>query len=265
MNQSQSGQSRLPNFDSLEFDYRQPWAVAASAQGELDCATPDSHCWPISPVAYGIVPANYEPRYAYPLVIWLSGNDCAAPQSLAHIAGMSPQNYVGISIKGCSSTFPDVADRSEQSGLDAAVDTLRWLVDIENRIVAAVKEFRRTVNVHMERFILAGAGDAASTAMLVAIHQTDWFNGCVSFGGSFPAASRLLTRHSDLTSRRFWLSAPGDRSGWSRAEQTRHAARQLIASGADVTTQFDSSALLVSPHMLKAVDQWIITGILAEA
>ena len=265
MNQSQSGHSRLSNFDASQFDYRQPWTVAGSGRAEVDYGTPDSHCWQISSVASGIVPANYEPRYAYPLVIWLSGHDCDVPQSLAHIAGMSPQNYVGISIKGCSSTFPDVSDRTEQSGLDVAVDTLQWLVDIENRIVAAVKEFRRTVNVHMDRFLLAGAGDSASTALLVAIHQTDWFNGCLSFGGAFPAASRLLARHSDLTGRRFWLSTPGERSGWTRTEQTRHAARQLIASGANVTTQIDNSTQLVSPSMLKAVDQWVIKGILTEA
>lgn len=214
-----------------------------------------------TPDAVGTVPDNYEPRYAYPLIVWLCDEACGSAQAMSHINNMSPQNYVGLALE--DAVLPERPNHEDAR--DSVVSTLKQLVEIENRIVAAVRDFRQTVHVHSERVFLAGAGRAATTAMLVAMHQPEWFSGCVAFGGKFPAEANLLVRQRRMRGPRFWLCAPKlDRTA-NFGEGTLQAARQLIAAGADVTTHLHSSNRLICPSALLELDQWIISGILAEA
>jgi len=211
--------------------------------------------------AVGTIPDNYEPRYAYPLIVWLCDEVCGSAQAMSHINQMSPQNYVGLALDGA--VLPEQA-RNEDSR-DLLIGTLRQLIDVENRIVAVIRDFRQTVHVHSERVFLIGAGRAATTAMLVAMHQPEWFSGCVAFGGKFPAEASLLVRRRLLTGPRFWLSAPQLDRKVNYGEATLHAARQLIAAGLDVATHLHSSNRLICRSALLELDRWIISGILAEA
>lgn len=211
--------------------------------------------------AVGTVPDNYEPRYAYPLIVWLCDEACGSAQAMSHINQMSPQNYVGLAFDGA--VLPERIRHEDTR--DVLVGTLRQLIDIENRIVAVVRDFRQTVHVHSERVFLVGAGRAATTAMLVAMHQPEWFSGCVAFGGQFPAEASLLMRRRILNGPRFWLSAPQFDRKINFGEATLQAARQLIAAGVDVTTHLHSSNRLISRSALLELDRWIISGILAEA
>ena len=138
-------------------------------------------------------------------------------------------------------------------------------MDIENRIVAAVRSFREFINVHTERVFIAGVGSGATTAMLVAMHQPEWFGGCISFSGRFPAAASLLPSTPTLDGKRFWLSSPGGRANVTTSQATRHAARMLIAAQTDVTTRIADSPLPVSHSMLRDLDEWLIRGILAAS
>lgn len=211
--------------------------------------------------AVGTVPDNYEPRYAYPLIVWLCDEDCGSAQAMDHIANLSPQNYVGLALEKAALPKRLVQDDAR----DALVGSLKQLVAIENRIAAVVRDFRQTVHVHSERVFLAGAGHAATTAMLIAMHQPDWFSGCITFGGKFPAEAGLLIRRRRLVGPRFWVSAPKLDRYSNYGEAAMHAARQLIAAGADVTTHLHTGNRLVSRSALVELDRWIISGILAEA
>jgi len=233
----------------------QPWRTA----GESAYGTPLAHEWPVTDFATAVVPAVYEPRYAYPLILWLCGDDCPATEATTHIAGMSPQNYVGLAVEECIPEMPSSGD----VGNDAVV-FFRRLIDAENRLISAVRAFRRQVNVHTERIFLAGAGDSAATALLMALHQPEWFGGCISVGGAFPPAAQLLAQRRPISGRRFWLSASTSRNHRQAASTTLHAARQLIASGADVTSRLFDSDRLLGRATLRAIDEWIISGILNE-
>lgn len=234
-----------------------PWIPEAD---ELPGMPQAVHCQ-VNEFSAGLIPENYEPRYPYPLVLWLPSSECDTDEALGHIGNMSPQNYVGLAVEGCVLG----ANAGGSSSLDFAVDQLRQLVDIENRIVAAVRSFREIINVHTERIFIAGIGEGASTAMLLAMHQPEWFGGCISFGGEFPAAASLIPHRPELDGKRFWLNSPRRNSGLTSAGRTRHAARMLIAAGADVATRLDDSHLPVSQSMLRDLDEWLIRGILATS
>lgn len=234
----------------------QPWESVAGPH----C---DVQFWQVNDFAAGTIPESYEARYAYPLVVWLTGSDCSIDESLNHIAAMSPQNYLGLAIDECLFGRQE----SDQQDFDVPVEFLKRLVDVENRVVNAVRSVRQILNVHTERIFLAGAGDAASVALLLAMHQPEWFGGCIAFGGSIPSAAMLLANRAELSSKRFFLGAPGGRSGWQTTNSVRNTARQLVAAGADVSVSVNDSeaATLINRRVLREVDQWIISGILSDA
>jgi len=240
-----------------------PSPATQSSPWQVDEQPDQVRFWQVNDFSAGTIPESYEPRYAYPLIVWLTGSDCGIDESLNHIAAMSPQNYLGLAIDECLFDLPG----SDQDGFDVPVEFLKRLVDVENRVVTAVRSLRQVANVHTERIFLAGAGNAASVALLLAMHQPEWFGGCLAFGGALPPAARLLANRSELAGKRFFLGAPGGRSGWQTAGNVRNSARQLVSVGADVSVSVNVSEAdsLVNPRSLREVDQWIISGILANA
>lgn len=240
----------------FEFSSSAPWTTAPEQQSDVQF-------WQVNDFSAGTIPESYEPRYAYPLVVWLTGKDCGVDESLSHIAAMSPQNYLGLAIDECLFDKPE----SAQNDFDMPVEFLKRLVDVENRVVNAVRSVRQVLNVHTERIFLAGAGDAASVALLLAMHQPEWFGGCIAFGGSLPPAAKLLANKAELSGKRFFLGAPGGRSTWQTTSSVRNSAKQLVSAGADVSVSVNASETgsLVNRLTLREVDQWIISGILADA
>ncbi len=259
MKQSHWGSSRLnvPLRETRSLLDSQPW----SAVDELAEDRPRTRSWQVGFGAVGTVPANYEPRYSYPLIVWLTDSQCPIESALGYVSDLSPQNYVGLAIDDCiiQSILPSTAPAA-----DSMVEFLRRVADTENRIVNLIRDFGRDINFHMDRLFIAGVGDAATTALLIAMHQPDWFAGCVAIDGQFPPAGQLLSRNVELAGRRFLLSSRGGRSAFRSASATRHVARQLIASGASVRTQIETQDELVSPATLRSIDDWILSGILSK-
>jgi len=244
----------------------EPPAEHSSAQPEswLSCEAPESpRFWQVNDFAAGTIPMSYEPRYAYPVIVWLSGTDCGTDDALRHIADMSPQNYLGLAVEDCLFDGVD----PDRDGFDLPVEFLKRLVAVENRIVSAVRSLRQVVNAHTERIFLAGAGDAAPVALLIAMHQPEWFAGGIAFGGQFPPAARLLAHRTALSGSRFFLGAPAGRAAWQTHLGVRHSAGQLVAAGADVSMSVNEAEAeaLVTRRVLKELDEWIISGILADA
>lgn len=259
MKQSHWGSSRLnlPLREAQAVPDSQPWPTVDG----LAESYPQTRSWQVGFGAVGTVPENYEPRYSYPLVVWLTDSQCPIESALEYVSELSPQNYVGLAIDDCiiQSILPSTTPSS-----DSMVDFLRRVADTENRIVRQIRDFGRDVNFHMDRLFIAGVGDAATTALLIAMHQPDWFAGCVAIDGEFPPAGQLLSRNVELAGRRFLLSSRGGRSAFRSANATRHVARQLIASGASVRTQIETHDELVSPSTLRGIDDWILSGILSK-
>lgn len=259
MNPSKAGQSRIPAH--LFADSAKPDAPTV----DVDSQIPDislARFWQVEEGVDGVIPANYEPRYAYPLIVWLTDESCGSNQALSNIAAMSPQNYTGITVEAASL---DETTLDFTAGLDDSVAFLKSLAEVESRIVSAVRSCREVINIHTERIFLAGAFDAATQALLIAMHQPDWFGGCISFGGRFPKAAGILGRDCRLADCRFLLAAEGGRSAERDTQAACRIARHLVSCGADVTSHIDDSGRSTSPRMLRAVDEWVIAGILSDA
>lgn len=217
---------------------------------QVSAVTPDAAC---------IVPSNYEPRYPYPLIVWICGEGCDSPRALEHIANLSPQNYIGLAIE--DELFREATPSPDAR--DVLVGLVKQLADIENRLLTAVRILRQSVHIHSERIYLAGVDSDASAALTVAMHQPDWFAGCIAFGGQLIPGSQLFTQKGKLVNKRFWLGASQTRRATSRMS-AHPVARSLISAGADVTAKTYFGEQSVSSDMLRDVDEWIISGILAQ-
>ena len=234
-----------------------------------DLIVPESHLWnvpaenlhtaPDSPLVQAItetatasVPWNYEPNYSYPLIVWLTGKELSASEALDCIAQLSPQNYLGLAIEGCEL---NAADGGMHPGGVAELSAA------EDRIVSSVMSMRESFNIHPDRVFLAGAGTSANAALMIGLHQADWFAGAISFGGEVPALAQLLAHRREVTGHRCWLSGSTTVSQWPEDGPLAASSRTLLSMGADVTTCLDDSSTIVSRKALRQLDEWILAAI----
>ncbi len=106
-------------------------------------------------------PGNYEPKYAYPLIIWLHQGRSPARSFQEQMPLISDQNYLGLEIS------LDQFDRTKGIGCDQV------LCHIQEELV----EFNLQANIHPDRIYLAGIAEGASLAMQITLSHPLQFAG----------------------------------------------------------------------------------------
>src|SRR5262249_19601488 len=100
------------------------------------------------------LPTGYEPRYPYPLLVFLHGQGGNEEQILRLAPRLSRRNYISIGLRGPVAIGPDHHERPAFSWGDAAHETL-----VEDYLLRAVEQTRRSYHIHSERIYLAGFGE----------------------------------------------------------------------------------------------------------
>jgi len=132
------------------------------------------------------VPENYEPGYAYPLVVWLH-SDASSEMELDNVMpALSLRNYVGIALRG------NVKSRGSQR-------RYRWGTSLTDCAVAedlvwdSVQAAIDALSIHPDRIFLAGFGGGGTMAQWIGLKYASQVAGVVSLTGSFPKTSRVLS------------------------------------------------------------------------
>lgn len=130
-------------------------------------------------------PERYEPRYKYPLIVWL--HSCSSSeQELEHVMPeLSLQNYVSCAPRGTVAC--DAEGKYYRWGQSAASAAIAEEIVFES-IAQAKKEF----SVAEDRVFLAGFGGGGSMAWRIALRYPQRFAGVVSICGDFPHRNRPL-------------------------------------------------------------------------
>jgi phospholipase/carboxylesterase len=198
------------------------------------------------------IPENYEPHYAYPLVIWLHEAGRSERDVAEVLPRISSRNYAGLALRG-------TLERPQPAG-----DGFDWprpaeaLLDLQDELVAAVRSMRRRVHVHSERIFLGGAGAGADVAWELFLERPEWFAGLAALGGRFPAGPRPLRRFRALAGRRLFVAADARNAAeLRRADET---ARLMYAAGLEVRVRRHASRWR-SRRLLRHVDRWIMQSI----
>ncbi len=131
-------------------------------------------------------PERYEPRYEYPLIVWLHSCGSSERELEFVMPELSLQNYVACAPRG------PIACSSEENkfrwGSSAAAAAITEEVVFE-AIDAAAQQFSIAAN----RIFLAGFGGGASMAWRVALRYPKRFAGVVAICGDFPREHQPLT------------------------------------------------------------------------
>lgn len=200
------------------------------------------------------VPESYEAKYAYPLIVWLCGQQHDEQELLSLTRRIDSRNYLGMA-------FPvDVPQHAES--LDHWVPSAHELDRIATSLKDACCRMRADYHLHTERVYLAGFDDAATIALELVLQRPEWFAGAMTFGGTFPRTDKPLTRFRDLPGKRVMIGADIRDLRHNAADLAR-TGRMLHRAGVDVSTRVYDSDRQVTPQMLSDMNHWIMGGITA--
>jgi phospholipase/carboxylesterase len=232
---------------------------AASLSGSLTSAGDPVQAGVFSPVRsrsqYAwFSPIHYEPNYAYPLLVWLHGEQ-SSPEQLKRIMPLvSMRNYVAV-----APAIPQdgVAEaKSRGWGSTAADVTLA-----EQCTLDCIGQAHAKYNLHARRVFLAGFGSGGTMALRLALSHPDRFAGALSLCGEFPRGRMPLNRLDEVRQVPLLLAC-GTASAVYPTEQVCSDLRLLHAAGMHITLRQYCCGHELTPAMLADMDRWMMEQIL---
>jgi len=232
------------------------WRIDRPAEGFYTTQLP---ALPDRPVRT-FLPTDYQPRYAYPLVVLFHGNG-GSEESVGRLAPrLSRRNYVCISLRGPK----DLGRRADGRA------AFGWATDnsddgmIEEYLVNAVEQTRRTYHVHSERVYLAGVCEGAEVAYRLGLGMADRVAGVIALNGQIPKGTGApLFRLGAVRNLRVLIGHGVENPAVPYTSAQRDY-RLLYAAGADVRLVGYPTNHKIHPNMLRDVNRWIMGGVTAE-
>ncbi len=200
-------------------------------------------------------PVHYEPRYAYPLLVWLHGPDADERQLMRIMPLVSMRNYVAVAPRGF--LHPDAASEGRQDCWPQSPDHIDAAAE---RVFEAVETVQQRFTVHRQRVFLAGFDCGGTMAFRLAMNHPEKFAGVLSVGGRFPRMHHPL-RQLNLARRIPIFLAVGRDSHLYSPEHACDDLRLFHTAGMSITLRQYPCAHQLAPQTLRDVDRWIIEQI----
>jgi phospholipase/carboxylesterase len=234
------------------------------------------------------IPRQYEPNYAYPLVVLLHARGGDEDQLVRAMPGLSWRNYVGLGLRGPEpiikrdrpvgySWGPQFEQPSRQHARKApqiseAEIVRRMLFEpetesidrLEQAAFTAILQTRRLLHIHSERIFLVGCGEGAAVAYWLGLNYPERFAGIVAVNGWLPVGLRPLSRVKACRELPI-LVVHGAWNSRVPLNEARKDVATLRAGGLRVAFQsYPCSHRLTNP-MLADVDTWLIGHCTADS
>ncbi|NUQ62424.1 MAG: dienelactone hydrolase family protein [Pirellulales bacterium] len=202
-------------------------------------------------------PMHYEPRYAYPLLVWLHGTGGEERQLMRIMPMVSMRNYVAVAPRGLIA--PQSSTDRPQYGWPQSPD---YIEAAEQRVLDAVEAARQRFTIHPKRVFLAGFDCGGTMAFRVAMDCPRQFAGVLSIGGAFPRLYNPFHQLADSRRIPVFLAIGRDSTVYP-PEQACDDLRLFHAAGMSVTLRQYPSGHQLTPQALRDVDRWIMEQITA--
>jgi phospholipase/carboxylesterase len=227
------------------------------------------------------IPRQYEPNYAYPLVVLLHARGGDEDQLVRAMPGLSWRNYVGLGLRGPEPVIkrdrpsgygwgpefeqPDRRGARRMPAGSEAELVRRMLFEsepesfdrLEEAAFSAILQTRRLLHVHSERIFLVGCGEGAAVAYWLGLSFPERFAGVVAVNGWLPVGLRPLGRLKACRD----LPVLVVHGAWN-AKVPLHDARKdvatLRAGGLRVAFQSYPCSHRLTKPLLADVDTWLI-------
>ena len=197
------------------------------------------------------LPTDYQPKYAYPLVVLLHAARSGEEQVVRLAPALSRRNYVCVAVRGNANVGPRTDGRTVfgWAGTDA---------ELAGYVREAIDHTRGAYAIHASRVYLLGVCEGADVAYRAALNLTDRVAGVVALNG------RLGVRPAKLRRLRAFVGHGAANPVVPHAG-AQNDARRLAAAGAAVRFASYAATHTLHPDMLRDVNRWIMAGITADA
>lgn len=204
------------------------------------------------------LPTGYEPNYPYPLIVLMHGQGGSEDQILKLAPRLSRRNYISIGLRGPRVVgVKDDGRKCCSWGRDGEFQEL-----IEQYLVRAVEQTRRTYHVHSERIYLAGVSEGSAEAFRIAFSMPERIAGVISFNGDLPRGGPLF-RMPELRGLKV-LMCHGIANVSTPLSVAKRNTKLLYTAGMDVTMQTYATTHRMHPDMLRDANRWVMEQINAE-
>ena len=206
-------------------------------------------------------PMHYEPKYAYPLLVWLHGTGGNERQLMRIMPIISMRNYVAVAPRGLPIDQPILSptfDLDVSTILHRPKEQYDWilpenLTNIEQRIFDCIAVAQERCNIAAHRIFIAGFGTGGTVALRLAMLYPEYFAGAAMFGGEISSGSRIFPSWQMTQSLSIFLGIDE-----SVPDNACRMMELLYTAGltADVHEYPDTKFL--TPAMLQDLNRWMM-------
>ena len=219
-------------------------------------------------------PIHYEPKYAYPLIVWFHSPGADEKELFRVMPQISLRNYVAVAPRGL--TFEENGGNQSHrfSSVEGFVSRFAPLYDwsenapsldeIETRVFEAIGHAQLRCRLAPDRVFLAGVGAGGTMALRMGARHPEAFAGVISFSGRFPFSPFSLTKWDSLR-RLPMMIALGAKNPVFPPNAVNQQLRLFHTAGMSVSIRQYKTASDLVPQMLKDANQWMMDRILNPA
>jgi phospholipase/carboxylesterase len=198
------------------------------------------------------LPTGYEPRYAYPLLVFFHGHGGNEEQILRLAPKLSRRNYICIGLRGPEEVAPRADCRPAYTwGPGGPCDAT-----LEDYVFSAVEQTRRNYHVHSERIYLAGICEGATLAYRLGLLYPERLAGVISLNGCMPRGGPLL-RLPAVRQLSVFIGH-GIANAVVPLANARRDYRLLYTAGIAVKMHTYPATHRLHPNMLRDINRWIM-------
>lgn len=195
------------------------------------------------------LPTDYQPKYAYPLVVLFHADGECEEQAARLVPQLSRRNYIVLCLRGPVALGPRADGRPAFGWSGVAAD---------RATKAALNYVTASYSVHPGRVFLLGVAEGGAAAYRLGLELGTRVAGVVALNADLPTgrvpANKLRA-----------LIGHGTANPVVPASEARRAAAELTRSGASVRLVRYATAHRVHADMLADANRWIMAQITSPA
>lgn len=251
-------ESLLPDIDleMLPTELREvyeSWSQSPDCPSQYSGSVAESD-WPVS--IY--VPEHYEEGYAYPLLVWFHSDANDEDQLEDVMSSISPQNYIGLALRGNQIHESAGGHRWDISSLEFGSVPLQDLLHV------TTCRLRQAFHIHSERIFLAGSGCGADVALQMLIQRPEWFAGGILLDPTCKGDHLKADRLTGLRGKPVLVSVSRNCPGDTLARSVE-TVRILRSACGNVNVELTERPVDPTSSEVRMLDHWMMNCINREA
>ncbi len=223
---------------------------------------------------YLFSPIHYEPKYAYPLLVWFHSPGADETEIFRVMPQLSLRNYVAVAPRGLTAEEAGVSQTDRCRSLEGNVGRFSALYDwsetdaaldrAEVRVFEAIGRARLRCHLAPNRVFLAGVGAGGSMAMCLGARYPEKFAGVISFSGGFPMLPSSLAKWGALRRLPMMMMIGSKNPAFPPATVSKQL-RLFHTAGMSVSIRQYRTAEDTAPTMFRDANQWMMQRIAPSA